>query len=337
MAFLPLSILTACGGEEPEAPDNPENPEVPEESPFKPIVGYWMNTDESLAFEIRAGMAISYVRVPTGLETVEGRMSSPFDDFEIGYLSGKELQKMTVEIDSFDEDEIILSKVGSYGGNLSSYTFQRISQEELMEYMDFVVISESGTQAGHGYVDLGLSVKWATANVASYETEPTECGGYYSFGAVSHKDYFSESNSLVEGKSLKQLIREGIVDKNGNLTARYDAATVNWGADWRTPTAEEWNELLSGCYWEWVIVDGKKGLLATGPNGNTIFFRAGGAILDYDQKQFNEGGRYGSASVRESESGSVAWKVFSFFDSDRKPYEMYFVTYAGYSIRAVMK
>lgn len=331
-----LYMFMACSGDEPETPEEPDQPEEPWISPFKSLIGCWMNLDETLAIEIRAGLVLSYVKVPTGLQTVEARILSPFDDFEIGYLENKSLKKMTVEIISFDENKIVLNNVDSYGGTLSSYIFHRISTEELMKYQSYVVISESGTVGEHGFVDLGLSVKWATANVAITPTEPTERGSYYSYGEVSPKESYTESNSLVYGKSFSQLVRSGVIDKEGNVTARYDAATVNWGADWRTPTNEEWYELTRKCYWEWVTVDGMNGMLAYGPNGNSIFFPAAGAMLEDGQKQYGETGRYGSASLFDTGSGT-SWDVYTFFDNDSRPYGVRFITYAGYSIRPVMK
>ena len=31
-----------------------------------------------------------------------------------------------------------------------------------------------------------------------------------------------------------------------------DVAHVKWGGKWRMPTAEEWEELMEDCTWEWV-------------------------------------------------------------------------------------
>lgn len=47
----------------------------------------------------------------------------------------------------------------------------------------------------------------------------------------------------------------------------YDAATANWGGDWRMPTSEEIEELIEECEWELQA----NGYQVTGPNGNSIF------------------------------------------------------------------
>ncbi len=67
------------------------------------------------------------------------------------------------------------------------------------------------------------------------------------------------------------------------LEAADDAATVNLGSPWRTPTAAEVSELISGCDWTWTrkdeqnqmfVEDGWLGTSKT--NGTTIFFPAVG-------------------------------------------------------------
>ena len=43
----------------------------------------------------------------------------------------------------------------------------------------------SGSINGHEWVDLGLSVKWATCNVGA--SSPSEYGNYYAWGETSTK------------------------------------------------------------------------------------------------------------------------------------------------------
>ncbi len=84
-----------------------------------------------------------------------------------------------------------------------------------------------GKPEGHEYVDLGLSVKWATCNVGA--TKPEEYGNYYAWGETATKSEYTEDNSLTYGKQMR--------DISGN--AQYDAATANWGGTWRMPTNDE--------------------------------------------------------------------------------------------------
>lgn len=117
-------------------------------------------------------------------------------------------------------------------------------------------------------VDLGLSVKWASCNVGA--TSPEEYGDFFAWGEASSK---SESNSVTPtyGLSICELESRGIIDADGNLTAAYDAATANWGSDWRMPTLDEIKELIDNCTWEWTAQNGVYGYRVTGPNGNSIF------------------------------------------------------------------
>ena len=46
----------------------------------------------------------------------------------------------------------------------------------------------TGTSNGYGYVDLGLSVKWATCNVGA--TSPEEYGDYFAWGRGKPRPYF---------------------------------------------------------------------------------------------------------------------------------------------------
>ena len=45
----------------------------------------------------------------------------------------------------------------------------------------------------HKYVDLGLSVKWATCNVGA--SSPEEYGDYFVWGETKTKDEYTEENS----------------------------------------------------------------------------------------------------------------------------------------------
>lgn len=65
----------------------------------------------------------------------------------------------------------------------------------------------------------------------------------------------------------------GFVDNKKILAPEGDAATVNWGKKWRTPTYDEIKELLDNCEVDNVEVNGVLGKLFTSrTTGNTIFF-----------------------------------------------------------------
>ena len=113
--------------------------------------------------------------------------------------------------------------------------------------------SVSGTENGHDYVDLGLSVKWATCNVD--DTAPEGYGKCLAWGETEQKDIYNIS-TYKYGFSYNQLTKyctdtlygfEGFADNQTKLRLTDDAAHAAWGGSWRMPTAAEWQELRDNC------------------------------------------------------------------------------------------
>ena len=163
---------------------------------------------------------------------------------------------------------------------------------------------------GHEYVDLGLPSKtvWATCNVGANKAE--EYGNFYAWGETKPKsDYSWNTYTLpfdsvtLSGKTV--IDNREFVDKwtYYRLTGRYtldtetknllpedDAATVNWGKKWSTPTLEQWNELCDTTLCRWT--QQKKGFLVTSKkNSNSIFLPACGMYYNKKAPQtfLNEG------------------------------------------------
>ena len=152
----------------------------------------------------------------------------------------------------------------------------------------------TGTSNGYGYVDLGLSVKWATCNVGA--TSPEDYGNYYAWGETSTKERYDEDNCPTYGLSYSQLQSQGYIDGEYNLTTQYDAATTNWGGNWRMPTYAEQNELLNNCTWIWITINGVNGYKVVGPNGNSIFLPPAGDRGGSSLNSAGSGGRYWSST-----------------------------------------
>ena len=113
--------------------------------------------------------------------------------------------------------------------------------------------SPSGTTSLKA-VDIGLSVKWANSLLKPY---------YYS----SYIFYFPF------GAGKNDLIRENM--EYGNISGtRYDVSKKYGGNFWRTPTKEEFQELIDKCTLKISTNGGDRGVLVTGPNGKSIFIRA---------------------------------------------------------------
>ena len=151
---------------------------------------------------------------------------------------------------------------------------------------------------GHEWVDLGLSVKWATCNVGA--TSPEEYGDYFAWGETSAKSSYDGDNSLTYDKSNYALRLHGIIDPRGIISKRYDAANVNWGASWRMPTKDEIDELVNKCKWHRTTLGGKAGYRVTGANGNSIFLPAAGIRFGASLRSAGDYGGYWGSSVYDS-------------------------------------
>ena len=168
---------------------------------------------------------------------------------------------------------------------------------------------QNGTHAGHEYVDLGLSVKWATCNVGA--TKPEAYGNYYAWGETATKETYDWSNyfDTSDGGST---FTKYTIDGKTVLDLEDDAAAVNWGDQWRMPTDAEWTELRKNCTWTWTDDyngTGVAGRIVTSKtNGNSIFLPAAG-FRSYDG--LYDAGDYGDYWSSSLNTGSRdAWNVY---------------------------
>ena len=165
-------------------------------------------------------------------------------------------------------------------------------------------ISSKGKINGHEYVDLGLSVKWATCNVGA--SKPQGYGNHYAWGEISTKSNYSSGNSVTYGKNFS--------DIGGYPT--YDVACNEWGSSWRLPTKAEFDELCNenNCTWTWTTQNGVEGYKVTSKkNGNSIFLPAAGWRSGTSLNYQGTDGYYWSSTPRESLSSEAC---YLYFDSD---------------------
>ena len=105
------------------------------------------------------------------------------------------------------------------------------------------------------YMDLGLSVKWATYNIGA--NSPEEFGDYYAWGEVEVKDnytwetykYYDVSNKNLTKYNTDKNNSTGYPDNKTTLDPEDDVAHVKWGGNWRMPTKAEFDELRNNCKW----------------------------------------------------------------------------------------
>ena len=136
----------------------------------------------------------------------------------------------------------------------------------------------------HEYVDLGLSVKWATCNVGA--TKPEEYGDYFAWGETQPTYYYDWSTykwcngSYNTHTKYNTNSSYGTVDNKTQLELSDDAARANWGGSWRMPTDAELTELRENCTWTWTTQNGVYGYKVTskksGYTNKSIFLPAAG-------------------------------------------------------------
>ena len=220
-------------------------------------------------------------------------------------------------------------------------SFSIFSACEVDDKINFVPESPSnGTENGHEYVDLGLTVKWATCNVGA--SSPEEYGDYFAWGEVEPKETYNFSTYKWCNGSYDTLTKYctdsdyGTVDNKTTLEMSDDAAHANWGGSWRMPTDTELTVLKNNCTWTWTTQNGVKGYKVTSKkNGNFIFLPAAGYRGDNsDLNGAGDDGRYWSSSLHMGGVGSYGASDLSFNSS--LVLRSCASRYYGYSVRPVL-
>lgn len=143
----------------------------------------------------------------------------------------------------------------------------------------------------YDYVDLGLSVKWATCNIGA--SSPEEYGDYYAWGETEEKDDYRQSTYSFYQAKTNSYQYLGI-NISGSI---YDACCKNMKETWRMPTKEEFEELKNNCNRAIITQNNVKGLIFTSrKNGNSVFFPAAGGFYGTLKQCTNQIGDYWTAT-----------------------------------------
>lgn len=155
----------------------------------------------------------------------------------------------------------------------------------------------------HEYVDLGLSVKWATCNVGA--TSPEDYGDYFAWGETTAKENYSWDTYTMTADGGNTFTKYNDSDGKTVLDAEDDAAAVNWGGAWRMPTLDEMKELLNpdNCSWKWTTVNEVNGYKVTskkeGYTDKSLFLPAAGCRFGSSLIYAGSYGYYWSAARYE--------------------------------------
>ena len=194
----------------------------------------------------------------------------------------------------------------------------------------------TGTENGYEWVDLGLSVKWATMNVGATVLE--EYGNYFAWGEIATKTTYDWSTYTLANGSYDALTKYcnsssyGTVDNKTTLEATDDAATQLWGSNWRMPTIDEWQELRNNCTWTWTTLNGINGYEVKATNGNSIFLPAAGYRDDDELDGAGSYGGYWSSSLDTGNPYDAQYVYFVYFNH----YTYYSIRDDGRSVRPVL-
>ncbi|MBO6024595.1 MAG: hypothetical protein J6P83_07060 [Bacteroidales bacterium] len=203
----------------------------------------------------------------------------------------------------------------------------------------------------HQSVDLGLpsGTKWATCNVGA--KTPEAFGGYFAWGETKPKERYDWSNYQYTMGTDSEMMKyctnpeygiNGYTDGLLFLEPGDDAATVNWGKKWRTPTFEQWKELHENTTQSVTVRNGVNGMLFTGRNGKSIFLPfAGSSAKNATKRGQNENGSYWTSLLHTESHADASDAAMMYFISNNTP-NMSFVEieaprYMGMTIRPVRK
>lgn len=198
---------------------------------------------------------------------------------------------------------------------------------------------------GHTYVDLGLPSGnlWATCNVGA--VSPEDFGNYFAWAETSPKETYNWSTYryTVNGSDSRFTKycgnqywgNEGFTDTLTTLEAMDDAATINWGAGWRTPEYYEFTELRANCSFSWTTSNGVNGVRITGPNGNNIFLPAAGCASNDEVHNVDSSCCYWSSSYDQGYPDCARSYIIKLTNQQVNQHTGITLRFAGYSVRPV--
>ena len=154
------------------------------------------------------------------------------------------------------------------------------------------------------YVDLGLSVKWATMNVGAKTEE--DYGHYYMWGSITPNtpDECNWANTPFNNGATSYDTTyfnsvKDTVTPNKVLAKEYDVAVQIMGGDWRMPTKNECQELYKNTTQSWVTIKGVNGKKFTSKTDTTkyIFIPAAGYYYNGSVSKVGNNGYIWSSTI----------------------------------------
>ena len=190
---------------------------------------------------------------------------------------------------------------------------------------------------GYEYVDMGLSVKWATYNVGA--NAPEEYGGYYAWGEIETKSIYDWTTHKYYDSTTKTFLKYndywhqgGVHDFKMTLDPSDDVAHINWGGNWRMPDEDELRDLRDNSTLAFCTQNGIPGYRITSTiNGCSIFVPASGKKVGQQLEEV------GSAAYLWSTTRIKEKSEYAFYVKVSSPYLLVSFTDRcyGFSVRPV--
>lgn len=173
-----------------------------------------------------------------------------------------------------------------------------------------------GTLNGHEWVDLGLSVKWATCNIDA--SSPEKYGSYYQWGETtpSYSFWWSDYKYWYDKNGDGYFWRDELTYLKKDISGTvWDAARYDWGKPWRMPTQNELKELIDNCKFVKDTLNGVDCAKVTGPNGLSIFLPYGSKKYQNQKADVGEDCCLWSSTNCDTDhayylSGFKYWRIF---------------------------
>ncbi len=260
---------------------------------------------------------------PKRVEHVSGRPASgqtqqvSFRVYDQNYLFDQEQPTPFPQVVKFEAVGQLSSEYGLAAGGTVSVSWTPTDGDILYAKLYDIngsVLAQDTIHSTGDWVDLGLpsGLLWATRNVGA--TSPEDYGDYFAWGETTPKSVYNRTTYIYFNGRLYQLTKycnnsdlgyNGFTDNLTILQPGDDAATANYGG--RTPTKEEWEELMNNTTSIWTTQNGVNGRLFTGTNGNSLFLPAAGFRLDSSLNFDGCNGLYWS-SLLYTDSPYGAWE-----------------------------
>ena len=132
--------------------------------------------------------------------------------------------------------------------------------------------------------------EWADRNIGA--EHDYDFGEYFMYGStdgyrmvndvwVGPESNFSfdEAHCSISGMNQSQLVSDGVITDENVLTRNYDAATQKWGSNWKIPSNQDWEDLMTHCTVTYGTKNDVSGIYFRGQgdySGNQIFMPTAG-------------------------------------------------------------